>query len=169
MTLIVEDGTGLADAESYATVEYATAYHAKFGNTDWALASEPEQEVALRKGAQYLDLTWKKRWKSTRANEDQALDHPRLAYCDDDGFVVESTDMPTPLLDANCEAGLLALSEDLLPDIDEPGTIEAESVKVGPIEESFQYAGGKSQTKQYTKIDRLIAPLIDAGGNLYRS
>ena len=35
MALIVEDGTGLANAESYVSVADATTYHTNYGNTAW--------------------------------------------------------------------------------------------------------------------------------------
>lgn len=39
MALTVEDGTVVANADSYVTVEYADAYHRKRGNTSWLSAS----------------------------------------------------------------------------------------------------------------------------------
>lgn len=47
--LNVEIGTGLPNAESYASVAAVDARCAAVGVTDWAPRTEPEKEVALRR------------------------------------------------------------------------------------------------------------------------
>ena len=48
LTLIVEDGTGLADANSYASLEEADAYHeASLYATAWTAATEDNRNKAL--------------------------------------------------------------------------------------------------------------------------
>lgn len=54
MALIVEDGTGLADAESYLSVADADTYHADRNNEAWQDYSTAEKEAALRKATQYI-------------------------------------------------------------------------------------------------------------------
>ena len=48
MSLVVEDGTGKADAESYISVADADTYHSNRGNTDWAALTTTEKEQLLR-------------------------------------------------------------------------------------------------------------------------
>ena len=82
MSLIVEDGTGRADAESYASVSVADAYHTARGNTAWAaLATTALKEAALRKATDYLGQTYGLRWKGYRMTTTQALDWPRELVC----------------------------------------------------------------------------------------
>ena len=70
MVLIVEDGTGKADAESYLSVADADTYHTKHGDSaDWDGASTGDKEEALRMGTQYLDATYNTLWIGSRANE----------------------------------------------------------------------------------------------------
>ena len=45
MSLIVEDGTGLAGAESYVSVTDADTYHDKRGNTAWATLTTAQKVV----------------------------------------------------------------------------------------------------------------------------
>lgn len=52
MSLVTEDGTAKADAESYCTVAFATTYHSDRGNAAWAaLASDTVREQLLRPAA----------------------------------------------------------------------------------------------------------------------
>lgn len=70
--LIIEDGTGVPDAESYATAAELVIYAGKFGVA--IPAEEAAQEAVLRRAALVMDgMTWKGR-KSTG---DQALSWPR--------------------------------------------------------------------------------------------
>jgi hypothetical protein len=50
MALIVEDGTGLANAESYVSVADATTYHANIGNTAWAVYRQSLRDITLQAG-----------------------------------------------------------------------------------------------------------------------
>jgi len=72
MTLIIEDGTGKPDAESYASAEDLTRYAVKFGVV--IPADAPAQEALLRRAALAMDgMTWKGR----KTNSEQALSWPR--------------------------------------------------------------------------------------------
>jgi hypothetical protein len=72
MALIIEDGTGKSDAESYASAEDLALYAVKFGVT--IPAEVPAQEALLRRSALAMDgMTWKGR----KSNSEQALSWPR--------------------------------------------------------------------------------------------
>ena len=59
MTLIVEDGTGLANAESYVSVADATTYHANIGNTAWAaITSDATKEQLATANKMIIDELW---------------------------------------------------------------------------------------------------------------
>jgi hypothetical protein len=56
MTLIVEDGSGKSDADSYISIADITDYNEKYvGDTDWATLAVDAQERAARNATQYLD------------------------------------------------------------------------------------------------------------------
>ena len=72
MTLIIEDGTGKPDAESYASAEDLAMYAVKFGVS--IPAEVPAQEALLRRAALAMDgMTWKGR----KSDSEQALAWPR--------------------------------------------------------------------------------------------
>ena len=75
MALIVEDGTGLQNSESYISVSSADDYHAKRGNTAWAALDAAAKEAFLRRGTEYIDTVYT--FKGHRLKHDQALAWPR--------------------------------------------------------------------------------------------
>ena len=66
MALIVEDGTGLETAESYASVAQADARLAALGMTNWATLTTTEKEQALRRATVAMVQFFGGRWKGAR-------------------------------------------------------------------------------------------------------
>ena len=169
MALVVETGSGATNSESYASVADADAYFtARAGTTTWAAASTASKEQALRDATTYLDLTYGPRWVGRRVHESQALDWPRQFISDRDGFPVDSDEIPTRIKYATIEAALMALSENLLPDIAEPGSILEEEVKVGPVEQRIKYSS-RSQIKRYRKVFEYVREFLYRGRLIERS
>lgn len=171
--LVVEDGTGLADADSYVSVADASEYMEKYKSSSdfaaWDDLEVADQDVALRQATQYIDTFGSGRWVGTRVLETQALDWPRAGATTVDDFAVDSDVVPESVRRAAAELALrVAKGDTILPDLDEPGTIASESVKLGPIEESISYLGGKGQLKQYTVVAGLLAGLLVPGGQAVR-
>lgn len=76
MALIVEDGTGLSNAESFASVAFANTYHTNRGNALWT-GTDAVKEAALRKATDYIQAKYYPRWGGSRMTDAQALDWPR--------------------------------------------------------------------------------------------
>jgi hypothetical protein len=164
MSLIVEDGTGLANAESYGSVADADTYHANFGNLGWADFTTGEKESVLRKATQYIDITYGSRFPGYVVNTTQGLLWPRVwsvweSTSDGGGFFPTpiSPALPIPVIRATFEAALRAAASDLLGDLDAPVL----STTVGPI--SVTYAEGSSGFKTYPLIDRIIGLVLSSG------
>jgi len=77
MTIRVEDGTIVANANSYVTAAEFVSYESDRGNTTNAEADTDQIEFALIKGADFLGQKYRHRWKGSRVNSQQALDWPR--------------------------------------------------------------------------------------------
>lgn len=170
MSLVVEDGSGISNAESYRSVADTSTYFANLGNTTWGAASLPQQEQALRAGTAYIEAAYGQRWLGRRASFAQALGFPRFGVLDYDGYCIASNVIPVCLLNACSEAALRALTDgDMLPDISQPGALKSETVKVGSIEIADTWMGGQGQIKFYRKIDLLLQPLIVSAGMALRS
>lgn len=103
MALIVEDGTGVLGAESYASVADADDYFALYGvPAKWAAADEPTKEVALRNGTRFVDQAV--RYFGTKVETDQALEFPRTEFVTSTGEIIWEGIIPKLLIDATIEA-----------------------------------------------------------------
>lgn len=164
MAIVVEDGTGKADAESYISVSDASTYHSARGNAAWAaLASDTVREQCLRKATEYMRQVYGQAWAGYRVSTTQALDWPRYEVPRRDVGVLlanywPSTSVPTDVQRACAELALRASSADLLSDLGRPAVEET----VGPI--TVRYAEGARQSKRYPTVEGMLAPFLRAGG-----
>jgi hypothetical protein len=165
MALVVEDGTGKTNADSYLSITDADTYNTNHSASAlWIAASEAAKEKALRLATQYLDVRYGNSWKSFRTNENQSLNWPRAYVQDNDGYYFDSNEIPKKLKDAAAELALRVINGDtLFADISKPGVISSTSVSVGPISKSVTYSGGYNQVKKYPLIDGLVKSLISSG------
>jgi len=170
MALIVEDGTGKTDADSYISQADATTYIGKYtGSTTWAGATSDNKDAALRRAAQYLDLAYGDKWKGQRKTEDQSLDWPRYNVLDRDGFYVDSDSVPVAVKNAQCEMAVEILDNgEPMTKLENAGSVKKYAVRVGPISESTEYLGGNPPVTYYRKVDKILFDLIQAGANLIR-
>lgn len=155
MALIVEDGTGLVDAESPQSIAALDAYHAARGNTSWT-GTEAAKEAAARKASDYLEATWGCRLSGYRATTTQRLVYPRLSGTYADGRSVAPATTPEPWLAAHAELSLRALAAELAPDLARGGQIKRDVV--GPLEQEF-FEGAPAGTT-YSLVDTLLRPLL---------
>lgn len=156
MALTVETGAGLPGANTYAIIAEADSYHADRGNADWASATEGAKEQALILATEYLDNRYYYRWKGYKKREAQSLEWPRSWVYDRNGWLLDSTEIPSRLKDATSEAALRSLSEALMPDITRDNMVKRN--KVGPI--TVEYRDEAPTTKQFVKVDRLLRGLL---------
>ena len=160
MSLIVEDGTGLADAESYLSVADATTYHTNMGNSvAWAAVGVTAvQEAMLRRATNYLRSRYYNMWEGRAIAAAQRLDWPRWGVPTRDGYgAIASNAVPEEVKNACAELALKAFSADLMPD--ESQAVKRE--KIGPIE--VEYDQTSSSAPSYVAIDAMLAPFLIAG------
>ena len=94
MALVVETGMGLADADSFISLEGARAFAAKYGIT--LPADDTAAEVALRQGCQYVELQ-QKLFSGSRLTATQALSWPRTGATNVYSFDYDDGYMPKQL------------------------------------------------------------------------
>lgn len=161
--LTVEDGTGLAAANSYISIADADTYHDLRGNTAWAAASESDKVIALVRATSYVDTRWT--FTGEPVQKTQALSFPKESeYLNRQGADV-SESVPAEIEFATAEYALSVLGDgtalvDLSPAVDqtEPRSISYKREKVGDLEEEtrFDTARGVKVTLSYPTADRLI-------------
>lgn len=174
MTLILEDGSGVADANSYASEAMADAYFETRGNTAWGDYTGDKEALLIRATA-WIDATYYNRFPGVRTNgADQALLWPRkagvlvygvfyqtgpiLTVTDFEGQPIPVDSIPAALIAATCEAadrerikaGVLA------PDLARGGAIK--SVQAGSV--GVEWFPGASAQTVFTLIDSLLAGIL---------
>lgn len=153
MTLVVETGTGLSTAESFATVAQADTRLSGFGDTLWPTMSEAEKEQALRRATAFMEQQYRQAWRGTRLLRAQALSWPRYGVCVD-GFTVESSVVPAEVIAACIDLAYKAAFGELSPDLERAVIRE----KVGPLE--TEYSAHSPQSKRFVAIAGALAPYL---------
>lgn len=165
MAIVVEDGTGKTDAESYLSVAEADAYHLARGNSVWAaIATQELKEQALRRALGYLEGRFRSSWKGSRLYQRQALSWPRYGV-NVDGFTLDTDVIPVDLKNAQAELALRTPTADdlLVEDLGQSVTSE----KVGPI--SVTYADGStSSVVSYSQVKMMLEQLMAGGSGQFR-
>lgn len=74
--IVVEDGSGLPNSNSYASIDEATTYCLDRGFNEWATATPDQRSAALIRATDYIDATYL--FKSVPLSDTQALACPRF-------------------------------------------------------------------------------------------
>lgn len=159
MALIVEDGTGKDDAESYLTAAEARAILAKRGQT--LPADDAEAEPLLVRAMDYIE-TLEPRFKGTRTSTTQALAWPREDVTVN-GVALGSDAIPSQLKQAQARLAFDAQTLDLMP------TSSGRAVKrqkVDVIETEYEDSGGSAVAQpQLTAAMAFLDPLFETGSS----
>lgn len=167
-TFVVEDGSRLADANTFASVEFADSYFVNLGNpVGWSSASTLTKQNGLRQAAEYLQNVYGSRWRGTQATSTQGLPWPRVGVTDGDtGYVYTSVVIPRSLKQAACEVALrVAAGVTLRPDIDPgDGNITSSTMSVGGISITEDFVGAATTAPVFPVVKQLLRSLLtDAG------
>lgn len=161
MALIIEDGTGKVDAESYVTIAEINDYAAKKGASfPIAGAAESAAEAAARRATSWLDGFYADRFPGRPTRQEQALEWPR-SEVEWRGSILGSDVIPAPIKRACCEAAIRELAS---PNSLSPDVVQSERVvrsKVGELEEQYADVGGVNASRPIiTEIDGILAGLL---------
>ena len=158
MTIVVEDGTGLSSAVSYASVTELATYATH--RLDIASYSTAQKEAALVIASiDWLDGQHSFIYEPSTTT--QALKFPV--------DIDEEATLPQAVKNATMKAALLHLQGLLLVDLtglNVAGSIESEDKKLGPLEKSVKYKSGTAQ--RYSRVlpaelERLLYPYTGGG------
>lgn len=159
ITIIEEDGTGKADANSYISEADAAAY---FDTTlypgGWTAATDEQKKAALITATQTIDAEMV--WRGSQNTEEQALAWPRTR-AEHDGFAFTvfwpSDEIPRPLKAATCEMAKLLLASDRSAPSETDG-IKSLGLGQGAVEIEFDVAASKPKTIT-DAVAAILAPL----------
>lgn len=158
MAFLVEDGTGLEDANAYISVAFFRSYHLDRGRTaDIGTFSDTLVEQAIVRASDFIDKRFGRRFRGFRLGQDQGLEWPRLSAFDNDGYLFP--EIPKQIERATAEYALITARDgELLPSpplpspsesVDDGSETDTESSsgilvsiteEVGPIRESKTFA-----------------------------
>lgn len=131
LVLIVEDGSGKTDSNSYTSVADADAYHdAHLYGSDWTSANNATKEKALVMATRLIDavVTWKGRYNVYG----QALAWPRYGVYDKSSQLILNNIIPANLKKATAELARHLIAKDRTVERDNIGlkSVKADTVTV---------------------------------------
>lgn len=146
-TIIVEDGTIVANATSYVSVADVESYISERALT--AITSTDIDELIIRS----MDYIEGLNFKGFKSTEDQSLQWPRADFVLD-GFLKSLTFIPELLKDAVCET-VIAVNDSKSPLVDLERRTSSVGVGSGAVNVSYE-AGGSSATIVFTLENKLF-------------
>lgn len=161
LTLIVEDGTQVTDANSYASLTTIKAYATLRG-----IVLSINDTVIENQAIKAMDYIEGKRnqFDGYKVSNTQSLQFPRCNLTID-GFEFPLDAIPNELIKAQsqlvCEQ---ALGVDILPTLTEP---PVRKEVVGPIETEYAVAIGSSFDPVIPSVENLLQPLYKSGSTSF--
>jgi|LGVF01.2.fsa_nt_gb hypothetical protein len=154
--MLIEDGSGLTNSDTYADIAFVDTYHTKLLNTAWIeLTDNAVKEAYVYKAMNYIEAVYGQKWVGTTLNDTQALTMPRLL----DGETI----YPVALQNAVCELALKSISGELLIDVEQRVLEEqVSSIKV-------KYAEYSDQLTQYSFVYQLLMPYLENSSSVSHS
>lgn len=123
--MIVEDGTGLMNANSFVDIAYSDTYFSLRGYSQWGDLTDEQKEVFLIRGSEYVNYAFD--YYGKKMNPTQSLKFPRVNLLDEDGESVVG--IPCVLKEAVCEcAKIISNGSDMFQVQDANGAITSESI-----------------------------------------
>jgi hypothetical protein len=157
MALIVEDGSGVAGANTYATRQDLIEYAALRG-LDLSGESVSSLDAALIRAMDYLEA---QPWQGERVSSTQALAWPRADVWLHQAQL-PSTFVPRELVYGQLALAIEARTQDLQPNPTGKGSVIEETVS-GAV--TVRYSSDKpAMVTSWSKAQAIIQPLLRRGG-----
>lgn len=147
--IIVETGTGITGANSYASVADADDFHTLRQNVAWIGANDAQKVAALVRATDYIEANFGAR--AARLDEDQGLQWPTSA--DDD--------LPKPIVMATLTLALYALTQPLNAPAEQTVTKSLKKLE-GVGETAFEY--DPTPFERFPEIIAMLSPIASPRG-----
>lgn len=149
MALIIEDGTGVSGANTYASLATVDSYCSDRAYEAWT-GNDDIKNASILRGMAYVESFF---YKGKKVASDQALKWPRSGMTDEDGYTVDEDAIPLNLK--------YAVSEAAFREIQNPGTLQADltsGIKKEKIAFDFEteYFPGAPAQKILPGVDDLL-------------
>lgn len=153
MALIVEDGSGLSDADSYVEVSYIDTYAAAYGKAGWSALTNDVKEVKARQATQFADNVYLNGFRPLVSGQ-------RLAVPAVDMYIrgIKINGVPVQLKDAVAELAVIAVTTDLV-EVQTSRNAVQRTVKVGDVSKSETFAND-GYRKVFHPVEMLLRPIL---------
>ena len=152
--MIVEDGTGLSNADSYVSVEFADNYFSARGVSEWGALTNEQKEQALIRATDFIDSIYQ--WHGKKATDIQSLRFPRVNLTDYEGTLVIG--IPNCLKQAVCDASMLSVNgTELFQTKNENGDVVSETITT--LSFTYSKSDKSEKTTQTTLYDSINTKL----------
>lgn len=155
MSIIVEDGTGLPDANSYSSEDQFDEY---VEDRNYVVVVG-DTESALIRATQSLDAHYGRRYPGTKTfGRDQGLLWPRTGATDVYGDIIDDDEIPIEIIEATCEFALRELSApgSTTPDLERGGDIH--QITAGSV--TIVYGNNAKVTTKFTLVDGILSTIL---------
>lgn len=159
MTITVENGTGVAGANSYITADELRAYAEMRGT---ALGSDDTEFEQYLIAAMDLIESYRAQFQGEKTDSDNPLQWPRSGVFID-GTEIEDDVIPTELKNAQAQFALDAMSNTLQPNVAVGASGAVIEKTIGEI--TLKYANAEQRViPRFTKAEAWLAPLCSIRG-----
>lgn len=169
-TLIIEDGSIVAGANSFVTALDVFNHAALIGQSDaWAAQAAVVQEQAIIRAMQTL-RRYEERFRGWRVSASQTLPWPRYGALVN-AYELASNVVPEAIKEATAELAIRELTaRATMPDeiVSADGAIVESSREIGPLKKRDRYATAKGRGRQpyYPTVMAILRPYLTSVGSL---
>lgn len=157
-TLTVEDGTGVASANSYASLGHARGYHAGRGTAEaWIEDVSVAGASMLVEATRAIERSFG--WKGTIFTTTQGLGLPRTTIYLEDGRTLDAAAQVALAADAASHLALRLYQWRVAGDLGGERRVQSERL----LDYSVTYEGG-DQRPDWPEVDEILAPIARSGG-----
>jgi hypothetical protein len=165
MSLIVENGTAMNNADSFVTLADADDFWVDRQDAAWAESLDPNKEAALRKACDYLFYAYV--WRGQPKLFTQSLCWPRVGVTDQYGEAIDPDSVPVAVQRAQILLAREALSVDLLSQSSTDDILTQETVSIsGAVSESRTYDRGNGRRgidiRSFAPVDAVLSGYASA-------
>ena len=155
MAFVVEDGSSLADATAYMTVQEVRDHHTDRG-IDLSATLDPAMETSIVNATDYMDKRFGRRFRGEKKQREQSLEWPRVSAYDDDDKLMSGIVLNLKRACAEYTLMVIQFDRNLAPvpapgfgiidpadgsvTNDSSGMITEKAEEVGPIKERTKYS-----------------------------
>ena len=161
LTLIVEDGTGVQNANTYLTVAEAETILDNLGYSFDAALSEDQKEQFLIRSASYLESFWNQ-YQGNKNSCDQGLQWPRYGACIYNCAVANDV-VPDQIKQAQALGTYYESNSQSLQPITSGQTVKMKEI-AGAVKKEYFDNGSVDGVTQFRDIQNLLKPTFKFGG-----